>query len=97
MWYRPNCTVIAMRKLRIPYNTIQFTEITEHPKHNSVREVLVNLNIKSFGELIRNNIHSFMNRLGLQCSKNLRLSSICKSTTHLYSNIWSWWFDILIL
>ena len=44
--------------------------------------MFVNLNIKSVGELVRNHIHSFMNRL--QCSKDLQLSYICKSTMLLY-------------
>ena len=33
----------------------------------------------------------------LQCSNNLILSSICKSTVPTYSNIWTWWHDMLIL
>ena len=64
MWH--NCIVTAMRKLRISYNNSL--------KYNIASEMFVNLNVKSFGELIRNYTHSFMNRL--QCSKNLLLSSI---------------------
>ena len=55
-----NCTVTAMRKLRISYNN-SLRRLLNIPKHNSASEMFVNLNIKSFGELIRDNIHSFMN------------------------------------
>ena len=70
MWY--NCTVNAMRKLRISYNN-SLRRLLNIPKHNNASEMFV----KSFGELIRSHIHSFMNRL--QCSKDLLLSSICKA------------------
>ena len=65
------------------------------PKHNSASGMFVQLNIKSFGEFLRSYIHSFMIRL--QCSNNLILSSICESTVPMYSNIWAWWYDMLIL
>ena len=64
------------------------------PKHNSASGMFVQLNIKSFGELLGNYIYSFMNRL--QCSNNLILSSICKSAVPIYFNIWTWWYDMLI-
>ena len=71
MWY--NCTVTAMRKISISYNN-SLRRLQNILKYNSASEMFVNLYIKPFGELIRNNIHSFMNRL--QCSKNLLLSYI---------------------
>ena len=86
LWYI--CTVTAMKRLRIAYNN-SLRRLLGIPKHNSASEMFVQLNIKSFGELMRNNIYSFMNRL--QCS------SICKSTVPLHSNIWTWWHDVLIL
>ena len=76
MWY--DCTVTAMRT--ISYNN-SLQRLLNNPKHNSASEMFVNLIIKSFGELIRNHIHSFMNRL--QCLKKFPLSSICKSTIPL--------------
>ena len=91
MWY--NCTVTAMRRLRIAYNN-SLRRLLGIPKHNSASGMFVQLNIKSFGELLRSYIHSFMNRL--QCSNNLILSSICESTVPMYSNIWTWWYDMLI-
>ena len=60
MWY--NCTVTAMRKSRVSYNN-SLRRFLSIPKYNSASEMFVNLNIKSFGELIRNYIYSFMNRL----------------------------------
>ena len=89
MWY--NCTV---RRLRIAYNN-SLKRLLGIPNHNSASGMFVQLNIKSFGELLRSYIHSFMNRL--QCSNNLILSSICESTVPMYSNIWTWWYDMLIL
>ena len=91
MWY--NCTVTGMRILRIAYNN-SLRRLLGIPKHNSASEMIIQLNIKSFGELLRSYIRSFMNRL--QCSNNLILSSICESTVPMYSNIWMWWYDMLI-
>ena len=84
MWY--DCHVTAMRRLRIAYNN-SLRRLLDIPKHNSASEMFVLLNIKSFSELLRSYIHSFMNRL--QCSNNLILSSICESTVPTYSNIWT--------
>ena len=71
----------AMRKLRMSFNN-SLQRLLNIPKHSCAGEMFVIVNIKSFGELIRNSIHSFMNRL--QGSKNL-LFSICKSTKLLYT------------
>ena len=51
-----------MRKLRICYSNSLWT-LLNILKHNSASEMFVNLTIMSFGELIRNSIRSFMNRL----------------------------------
>ena len=87
-WY--NCTVTAMRRLRISYNR----RLSGIPKHNSASGMFVHFNVKSFGELLRSYIHNFMNRL--QFSNILILSSICECTVPIYSNIWTWWYDMLI-
>ena len=92
MWY--NCIVTAMRRLRIAYNN-SLRRLLGISKHNSASGMFVQLNIKSFRELLRNYIHSFMSRL--QCSNNLILSFICENTVPIYSNIWTWWYDMLIL
>ena len=82
IWY--NCTVTAIRKLRIAYNN-SLRRLLGIPKHNSASGMFVQLNIISFGELLRSYIHSFMNRF--QCSSNLILSSICESTVPIYFDI----------
>ena len=79
MWY--NCTVTAMKRLRIAYNN-SLRRLLGIPKHNNASGMFVQLNIKSFGELLRSYIHSFTNRL--QCSYNLILSSICESTVPIF-------------
>ena len=60
MWY--NCTVTAMRRLRIAYNN-SLRRLLDKPKHNSASGMFVQLNIRSFGELLRSYIHSVMNKL----------------------------------
>ena len=75
MWYY--CTVTAMWRLRMAYNS-SLRRLLGIPKHNSASGMFVQLNIKSFSELLRSYIHSFLNRL--QCSNSLILSSICEST-----------------
>ena len=79
MWY--NCTVTAMKILRIAYSN-SLRRLLGIPKHNNASGMFVQLNIKSFGELLRSYIHSFVNRL--QCSYNLILSSICESTVPIF-------------
>ena len=49
MWY--NCTVTAMRRLRIAYNN-SLRRLLGIPKHNSASRMFVRLNIKSFGEFV---------------------------------------------
>ena len=88
------CTVTAMRRMRIAYNN-SLRRLLGKPKHNSASGMFVQFNIKSFGELLRSYIYSFVNRL--QCSNNLIVSSICESTVTNYSNIWTWWYDMVIL
>ena len=63
------------------------------PQHNSASEMFVNLNILSFGELLRKFVYSFQSRLII--SDNILLSGIFNSTTPLYSPIWAWWHTIL--
>ena len=47
MWY--NCTVTAMRRLRIVYNN-SLRRLLGIPKHNSASGMFVQLNIKSFAQ-----------------------------------------------
>ena len=59
---RYNYTVTAMRRLRLAYNN-SLRRLLGIPKNNRANRMPVQLNIKSFDELLRNYIHSFMNRL----------------------------------
>ena len=59
MWY--NETVTAMRKLRIAYNN-SHRRLLGIPKYNSASEMYVQLNIKSFVELLRKYVFCFINR-----------------------------------
>ena len=54
MWY--NCAVTAMRRLRIAYNN-SIRRLLGIPKPNSASGMFVRY-IKSFGELLKNYIHS---------------------------------------
>ena len=64
-------------------------------KYNSASEMFVQLNIKSFGELLRKYVFYFINRLTI--SDNSILVSICDSSVPIFSNIWNWWYDIVAL
>ena len=94
MWF--DSTVTAMKKLKAANNndlrsllkTKQFC-----PNYNSAYEMFVNLNIPSFGELLRKFVFSFKSRIiNLD---NLIFNSIVRSATLLFSKIWAWWSDIL--
>ena len=92
MWY--NGTVTAMRQLRIAYNN-SLRRLLGILKYNSASEMFVQLNIKSFGELLTKYVVSFINRLTL--SDNSLLASICDSSVPIFSKIWNWWYDIVAL
>ena len=49
----------------------------------------INLNIMSFGELLRKYVHSFRFRLGV--SLNCIINNIYSSIVPLHSDIWAWW------
>ena len=55
-----------LSRMRIAYNRLR--RLLGIPKHNSASGIFVQLNIKSFGELLISYGHSFMKRL--QCSNN---------------------------
>ena len=83
---RYNCTVTAMRRLRISYNN-SLRRLLGIPKHNSASEMLCSLTLNHL-------VNCFINRL--QCSNDLILSSICESTVPIYSNILTLGYDLLI-
>ena len=74
----------AMKKIKIAYNN-SLRRLLSLLKHNSVSEMFVNLNIVSFGELLRKFVYSFQSRVIM--SDNILLSGISNSITPLYSPI----------
>ena len=90
LWY--NFTLTAMKKIKIAYNN-SIRRLFFLPKHNSASEMCVNLNIMSFGELLRKYVYSF--RLKLGASLNCIIDNIYSSYVPLHSDIWSWWHSIL--
>ena len=56
MWF--HCTKTALKKLKVAYNN-SLRRFMALPWHNSASEMFVNLNIKSFGEMLRCFVYSF--------------------------------------
>ena len=67
MWF--DCTKTVLTKLKVAYNN-SLRRFMGLPWHNSASEMFVNLNIKSFGELLRVFVHVFVQGLlylGILC------------------------------
>ena len=90
MWFDSTKTVLT--KLKVAYNN-SLRRFMGLPWHNSANEMFVNLNIKSFGELLRVFVHGFRSRITI--SRNFMLSSICNSSCSIYSKLWAWWRTLL--
>ena len=82
LWY--NFTLSAMKEIKIAYNN-SIRRLFFLPKHNSASEMCVNLNIMSFGELLRKYVYSFRSRLG--ASLDCIIDNIYSSKALLYSDI----------
>ena len=89
-WY--DSTKAAMKNLKVAYNN-SLRRLLGLPSHNSASGMFVNLNIPSFGELLRKYVYSFKNRL--ESSENIIIRGIYLSQFLLQSGIWVWWRDIL--
>ena len=89
-WY--DSTKAAMKNLKVAYNN-SLRRLLGLPSHNSASGMFVNLNIPSFGELLRKYVYSFRNRL--ESSENIIIRGIYLSQFLLQSGIWVWWRDIL--
>ena len=87
-WY--DSTKAAMKNLKVAYNNSVYVGL---PSHNSASGMFVNLNIPSFGELLRKYVYSFRNRL--ESSENSIIRGIYLSQFLLQSGIWVWWRDML--
>ena len=65
------------------------------PWRNSHSKMFVNLNIRSFDEVLQIFTFGFMSRVTV--SNNLLISNIYISSCRLYSNIWTWWDSLLLM
>ena len=82
MWF--DCTKTVLTKLKVAYNN-SLRRFMGLPWHNSASEMFVNLNIKSFGDLLRVFVHGFRPRIII--SRNFMVSSICNSSCSMYSKL----------
>ena len=92
-WY--DSTKAAMKNLKVAYNN-SLCRLVGLPGYQVIIVQVVcsvNLNIPSFGELLRKYVYSFRNRL--ESSENSIIRSIYLSQFLLQSGIWVWWRDIL--
>ena len=89
-WY--DSTKTAMKNLKVAYNN-SLRRLLGLPSHNSASSMFVNLNIPSFGELLRKYVYNFRNRL--ETSDNVIIRGIYLSHITFQSGIWDWWRDIL--
>ena len=71
MWF--NCTKTALKKMKAAYNN-SLRRFMKLPWLNSASEMFVNLNIRSFDEMLRIFTFGFMSRV--IASNNVLISSI---------------------
>ena len=83
MWF--DCTKTVLTKLEVAYNN-SLGRFMGLLWHNSASEMFVNLNIKSFGKLVRVLVHGYRSRIIIY--KNFMLKSICNSSCSIYSKLW---------
>ena len=76
-------------------NINSLRRLLDIPKYNSASEMFVQLNMKSYGELLRKYVFCFINRLIL--SDNSILASICDASVPIFSKNWNWWYNIVAL
>ena len=74
-----------MKNLKVAYNN-SLRRPLGLPSHNSASAMFVNLNIPSFGELLRKYVYNFRNRL--ETSDNVIIRGIYLSHFPLQSGIW---------
>ena len=81
-----------MKNLKVAYNN-GLRRLLGLSSHDSASDMFVNLNIPSFGELLRKYVYSFRNRS--ETSDNVINGGIYLSHFPLQSGIWDCWGDIL--
>ena len=89
-WY--DSTKAAMKNLKVAYNN-SLRRLLGIPSHISASGMFVNLNIPSYGELLRTYVYSFRNRL--KTRDNVIILGIYLSHLPLQSGIWDRSCDIL--
>ena len=80
------------KKLKVACNN-SLRRFMRLPWRNSASEMFVNLNIRSFDEMLRILNFGFMFRVIV--SNNVLIFSIYNSPCRMYSNIWSLWDSLL--
>ena len=90
-WFKS--TNNQLNKLRVCYNN-SLRRLLGLPSWNSASEMFVNLNIPSFGEILRKSIYCFMNRIS-KCNRNSLITGIVNSSIPLVSRMWKWWHKLL--
>ena len=74
-WY--DSTKAAMKNLKVAYNN-SLRRLLGLPSHNSASGMFVNLNIPSFGEILRKYVYSFRNRLETSENSIIRGIYLCQ-------------------
>ena len=92
MWF--DCTKNSSKMLKVAYK-YSLRRFMGLPWRNSASEMFVNLNIRSLDELLRMFVFGFRSRI--INFNNLLISSIYNSTCRIYSNMWTWWDNLLYL
>ena len=91
-WYHKH--IPQHNPLKVAYNN-SLRRFMGLPWRNSASEMFVNLNIRSFDELLRMFVFGF--RSMIINSNNLLISSIYNSTCRIYSSMWTWWDNLLYI
>ena len=89
-WY--DSTKAAIKNLKVAYKN-SLPKLLGLPSHNNASGMFVNLNIPSFGELLRKYVYSSRNRL--ETSDNINIHGIYLSQFLLQFDIWVWWHENL--
>ena len=89
-WY--DATKTVMKNVKVAYNNI-LSRLLGLPSHNSASGMFVNLNIPSFGEILRKYVLNFRNKI--KTSDNVIISRIYLSHFSLQPGIWDWWCEIV--
>ena len=80
-------TQTTIKNLKEAYNN-SLRRLLGLSSHNSASGMFVNLNIPSFGELLRKYVYNFRNRL--ETSDNVIIREIYLSQFPLQSGMWDW-------